>query len=136
MLLSPVEKMRSVASWRERAKRLRTEVYALYLALGDRRVPWYAKLLVAVIVAYALSPIDLIPDFIPILGYLDDLILIPAGIYLAIRMIPRDVLEECRQRAGSEPIAGKSRWAAAAVIILIWLAVLYLVLKLVFSPDL
>ena len=109
-------------------------MHALYLALGDRRVPWYAKAFLAVVVAYALSPIDLIPDFIPVLGYLDDLVLIPAGIYLALRMIPGDVLAECRQRAGSEPIAGKSRWAAAAVIILIWLTALYLVLRLVLFP--
>jgi len=126
-------KMTSIKSWREKAKQLRTEVYALYLAFRDQRVPWYAKVFVAMIVAYALSPIDLIPDFIPVLGYLDDLVLIPAGIYLALKMIPKEVLEECRQRAGSEPIAGKFKWAAAAIIISIWLLVFYLILRLIWQ---
>ena len=83
------------------------------------------------IVAYALSPIDLIPDFIPVLGYLDDLVLIPAGVYLALKMIPKEVLQECRQRAGSEPITTKSKWVAAAIIILVWLLVVYLILRLI-----
>ena len=124
-------KMTSIKSWREKARKLRTEVYALYLAFRDQRVPWYAKAFVVVIVAYALSPIDLIPDFIPVLGYLDDLVLIPAGVYLALKMIPKEVLQECRQRAGSEAITTKSKWVAAAVITLIWLLVVYLILRLI-----
>ena len=126
-------KMTSTRSWREKARQLRTEVYVLYLAFRDKRVPWYAKAFVALIVAYALSPIDLIPDFIPVLGYLDDLVLIPAGIYLALKMIPREVLEECRQRARYEPIASKSKWAAAAIIVLIWLMVVYLISRLIWQ---
>jgi uncharacterized membrane protein YkvA (DUF1232 family) len=117
--------------WKEKARQLKTEVYVLYLALRDPRTPWYAKALAVIIVAYALSPIDLIPDFIPVLGYLDDLILIPAGIYLALKMIPKEVLEEHRQKAKSEAIARKSRWVVAILIILIWLLVLYLIIKII-----
>ena len=124
-------KMTGIKSWREKARQLRTEVYALYLAFRDQRVPWYAKAFVILIVAYALSPIDLIPDFIPVLGYFDDLILIPAGIYIALKMIPKEVLQECRQRAKSELIVTKSKWVAAAIIILIWLLVVYLILRLI-----
>jgi len=115
--------------WKEKARQLKTEVYVLYLALRDPRTTWYAKALVAVIIAYALSPIDLIPDFIPVLGYLDDLILIPAGIYLALKMIPGEVLEEYRQKARSESISSKSRWVAAAFIILVWLLVIFLIIR-------
>ncbi len=117
--------------WKEKARQLRTELYALYLALKDPRTPWYAKALAIVIIAYTLSPIDLIPDFIPVLGYLDDLILVPAGIYLALKMIPGEVLEEYRQKAKTETISSKSRWVAAAVIILIWLLVIYLIIKII-----
>ena len=81
---------------KDRAQILKIETYALYLAARDPRTPWYAKLLVTGVAAYALSPIDLIPDFIPILGYLDDLILVPLGIALAIKLIPRTILEECQ----------------------------------------
>src|SRR5215211_4942993 len=89
----------SLGAWKDRVKQLKTEVYALYLAYKDSRVPWYAKLLAVCVVGYAFSPIDLIPDPIPILGYLDDLVLVPLGIAFAIRMIPEDVLYECRGKA-------------------------------------
>lgn len=107
---------------KQRAHRLNVETFALYLAARDPRTPWYAKLLVAGIVAYAFSPIDLIPDFVPVLGYLDDLILISIGIALAIKLIPRPVLAECRTRAQETMQNGKpvSR-VAGAVIIVIWL---------------
>ncbi len=95
---------------------------ALYLASRDPRTPWYAKLLVAGIVAYAFSPIDLIPDFVPVFGYLDDLILIPMGIALAIKLIPPAVLAECRARAQETVQNGKPvNRVAGAVIIVIWL---------------
>lgn len=81
------------------ARALRDQVYVLYLAARDPRTPWWAKLLAGVVAAYAMSPIDLIPDFIPVLGYLDDIILVPAGIWLALRAIPDDVIAECRERA-------------------------------------
>ena len=123
--------MRSVKSWKEKAKQLKTDTYALYLAYKDPRVPWYAKVFIAAIVAYALSPIDLIPDFIPVLGYLDDLIIIPAGISLSLKMIPKEVLEECREKAKSEPISDRSKWIVAFIIVLIWLLVAYLILKFI-----
>src|SRR4030043_766301 len=94
-------------SWKTKAVRLKDETYALYLASKDSRTPWYAKVLAALIIGYALSPIDLIPDFIPVVGYLDDLILVPAGIALLIKIIPRDVLEECRAKAQSDRLNRK-----------------------------
>ena len=106
---------------RRRARALKVEMIALYHVARDPRVPWYARLFVGVVVAYALSPIDLIPDFVPILGYLDDLILIPLGIALALRMVPRDVLDECRARAERDASRPTSR-AAMLAIIAIWLA--------------
>jgi uncharacterized membrane protein YkvA (DUF1232 family) len=108
---------------KQRARYLKAETFALYLAARDPRTPWYAKLAVAGIVAYAFSPIDLIPDFVPVLGYLDDLVLIPAGIALAIKLVPNQVLMECRAQAQEIIQNGKpvSR-VAAAVIVVIWLA--------------
>ena len=108
--------------WRERATQLKREVYAVYLAYRDPRVPWYGRAWAACVVAYAFSPIDLIPDFVPVLGYLDDLLLIPLGIAVAIRMIPPGVLAECRVRAQAELGQAKPvNWVAAAVIIAVWL---------------
>lgn len=107
---------------KQHARNLKAETFALYLAVRDPRTPWYAKLLVAGIVGYAFSPIDLIPDFVPVLGYLDDLFLIPLGIALAIKMIPQPVLAECRAQARDSIQNGKpvSR-VAGAVIVIIWL---------------
>ena len=107
---------------KKRVRHLKGETFALYLAARHPETPWYAKLFVGGVVAYAFSPIDLIPDFVPVLGYLDDLVLIPLGIALAIRMIPPNVLAECRARAQASMVSGKpvSR-IAAAVIIGIWL---------------
>jgi uncharacterized membrane protein YkvA (DUF1232 family) len=82
-----------------RAKALRVEGRALYLACRDSRTPWYAKALVGLVAVYAISPIDLIPDFIPMLGYLDDLLLIPLGLALAVRLVPKDVMEDSRHHA-------------------------------------
>jgi uncharacterized membrane protein YkvA (DUF1232 family) len=115
--------MASLAELKQRAQHLKAETFALFLAARDPRTPWYAKLLAAGIVAYVFSPIDLIPDFVPILGYLDDLILIPLGIALAIKLVPHQVLSECRARAQETIQNGKpvSR-IAGAVIVLIWLA--------------
>ena len=108
---------------KQRARHLKSETLALWLAARHPGTPWYAKLLVAGIVAYALSPIDLIPDFVPVLGYLDDLILIPLGIVLAIRMIPAPILEECRARAQERMASGRpvSR-VAGLVIVALWIA--------------
>jgi len=114
---------RVIRRWRQRAQHLKTEVYALYLAYRDPRTPWYARAFAACVVAYAFSPLDLVPDFIPVLGYLDDLVLIPLGIALAIRMIPPSVLQESREKASQVMRQGwpVSR-VAAGVIIALWLA--------------
>ena len=104
------------------ARKLKQETRAVYLASIDSRVPWPARVLAAVTVAYAFSPIDLIPDFIPILGYLDDLVLVPLGILVVLKMIPPKILAECRQKAATEMSPGKPKnWAAAGVIIAVWL---------------
>jgi len=101
------------------ADEITRDVYAIYLARRDPRVPWYAKALAVCVAAYAVSPIDLIPDFIPVLGYLDELVLLPLGVLLVVRMIPHDVMAEYRARAATalERPAGK---AAAAVIVGVW----------------
>eukprot|EP01120_Amphizonella_sp_Union-15-10_P014313 TRINITY_DN6894_c0_g1_i1.p1 TRINITY_DN6894_c0_g1~~TRINITY_DN6894_c0_g1_i1.p1 ORF type:complete len:129 (+),score=9.52 TRINITY_DN6894_c0_g1_i1:135-521(+) len=104
------------------AKALKKETYAVYLATKDRRTPWYAKLLGIIIISYALSPIDLIPDFIPILGYLDDIILVPVGIWLLLKLIPGEVMEECRQRAELELNKKEKNWFVGAIIIVIWIS--------------
>lgn len=115
-------------SWKASAKQLKTEVYALYLAYKDTRTPWYARVFAAVVVGYAFSPIDLIPDPIPILGYLDDLVLIPLGIYLAVKMIPPLVMEESRAKAKVVIALGKPvNKLAAAIIVLIWIGIAVLV---------
>ncbi|HET7271252.1 MAG TPA: YkvA family protein [Rubrobacter sp.] len=101
------------------ARRLKVEVHALYLAYKDPRVPWYARVFAAVVVGYAFSPIDLIPDPIPVLGYLDDLILIPIGVALAVRMIPPHVLAECREKAREMKDKPVSR-VAAVVVVAVW----------------
>ena len=107
---------------RDRIRDLKTETYALYLAARHPQTPRHAKLFIAGVVAYAFSPIDLIPDFVPVLGYLDDLVLIPLGIAVAIKLVPPSVLAECRARAQGAAASGKpvSR-IAAAVIVGIWL---------------
>jgi uncharacterized membrane protein YkvA (DUF1232 family) len=111
-----------LAKWKRWARALKREVYALYLACRDPRTPWYARVMAGVVVAYAFSPIDLIPDPIPIIGYLDDLILVPLGVALVIRLIPPAVLDECREEAGRLMGAGKPvSWVAAGVIIAVWL---------------
>ena len=125
--------MSVIASLKQKGKQLRNEVYTLYLAYKDPRVPWYAKAFMAAIVGYALSPIDLIPDFIPVLGYLDDLIIVPAGIFLALKMIPRDVLKDCRERVKTEQISTKTKWVVAFVIISIWLLVIYFAVKFIWQ---
>jgi uncharacterized membrane protein YkvA (DUF1232 family) len=121
-------------NWKAKARLLRNEVIVLYYSARDPRAPWYAKALVLLIVAYILSPVDIIPDFIPVLGYLDDLILVPAGIYLALRMIPREVIEEYRTVVAGKKISGRTGWMAAGIIVLIWLAVAYWIYH-VTSPD-
>lgn len=114
---------------RQRASTLKRETYALALAYRDPRTPWRAKLWAACVVAYAVSPIDLIPDFIPVLGLLDDLILLPMGIALAIRLIPAEILDECRTKAAAEMQESSSSWIAAAVVVAIWLGIALIVVN-------
>jgi len=96
-------------------------VIALYLAARDPRVPWYAKAMAGCVAAYALSPIDLIPDFIPVLGYLDDLVIVPLGIMLAVRLVPREVLAELRIEAERRAASRPASRTAAIVIVTIWI---------------
>lgn len=107
-----------------RAAELKREIVALYFAARDPRTPWYAKAVIVCVVAYALSPIDLIPDPIPLLGHLDDLLLLPLGIYIALKMIPPEVLQDARTKAASLKEALPRNRRAALAIVLIWLAVL------------
>jgi len=112
------------------AGRLKRDVVALWLAARDPRTPWHVKVLAGAVAAYALSPIDLIPDFIPILGWLDDLLIVPAGIWLAVRQVPPALMAEFRERAAATA-RPRSR-AAAAVIVALWLAAAGLLLWLWF----
>jgi len=110
-----------VFQWlRDKARLLRSEVLTLYFAVRDPRTPLVAKLVAGLVVAYALSPIDLMPDFIPVLGYLDDLVLLPLGIALALRLVPDAVIADARVRAVHLADKPKS-WLAAAVIVALWL---------------
>jgi len=132
----------TLAVWRQRARRLKRETYALYLAARDPRVPWYTKVLAFAIVGYALSPLDLIPDFVPVIGYLVNLILIPFGIALVLRLTPAGVLAECRTQAQQELESGRLAQStpariATGVIVLVWLLGLILtsvILVRILSP--
>lgn len=121
----------TLLAWaRDRARSLKRDVLALWLAARDRRVPWHAKAVAGAVAAYALSPIDLIPDFIPVLGYLDDLLIVPLGIWLALRLIPSGLMEELRREAARLAERPVSRLAAAAIIgawlaLACWLAWLF-----------
>jgi uncharacterized membrane protein YkvA (DUF1232 family) len=110
--------MGRLAQW---AHALKRDSFALYYVARDARTPWYVKLLAGAIVAYALSPIDLIPDFIPVLGLLDELLLLPAAVWLAFRLVPEPVLAESRQRAAAALERPTSR-TAAVVIVMVWIA--------------
>ena len=122
-----------VAGLKQWARALKRDVVALWIAGRDRRVPWHAKAIAAAVAAYALSPIDLIPDFIPVLGYLDDLILVPLGIALAVRLIPPALMAEFRAEATRREALPRSR-AAAAAIVALWLGAAALLLWL-FWPS-
>ena len=118
-----------VSFWKQKVRRLKILTVALYFASRDPRVPWYAKACAALVVAYAFSPIDLIPDFIPVLGYLDDLILMPLGIFLVVRMIPPVVMEECKHKAEEQAAVGKEQFRfMGAVVVAVWaLAIVWVV---------
>jgi uncharacterized membrane protein YkvA (DUF1232 family) len=114
-----------VENMSEKAAKMLVDVYALFLGLGDKRVPWYAKTLAAITVGYAFSPIDLIPDLIPILGQLDDLLLIPVGIYVTMKLIPEDTINDLRAKAQSMMDGDKpTSWIAGGIVVTIWILVL------------
>lgn len=116
-------------TWKKRANQLKQEVFALWIAYRKPGVPWYAKTFCALVVAYAFSPIDLIPDFIPVLGYLDDLVLIPLGVALAIKMIPADILSTAREEALQRMTEGKKdNWVIGGLIVLSWVVVVVLII--------
>ena len=110
------------------AQNLRRDVYAIYLAARDPRVPWYAKAVALLVAAYAVSPIDLIPDFIPVLGHLDDVILVPLGVLLAARLIPDELLEEHR-RAAAAMAKKPTDWRVGALFIAVWAIALAFALR-------
>jgi uncharacterized membrane protein YkvA (DUF1232 family) len=129
-----------LAKLKNRAIFLKKEAYALYIAARDPRAPWYAKVFIGLVLAYAFSPIDLIPDFIPVLGYLDDLIIVPIGIVLALKMIPAQVMIDARQKAEDllrqgEPVSR----VGAFIVIVIWLiilaAVIWFIMRLVMKKH-
>jgi len=120
---------------KQKINNLKIDILALWFAYRDPRTPWYARIWVAIVVGYAFSPIDLIPDFIPGLGYLDDAILLPIGIFIAIRLIPRDVLKDSRIKA-KEWLDGKEKpksLVAAILIIAFWIFILFLIFHLLIA---
>lgn len=127
----------SLKSIKERAKKLKSDIPAVFLALKHKGTPWYAKALAAVTVGYALSPIDLIPDFIPVLGYLDDLLLLPALVWLVVKLIPKDVFDECRKSAEGMWSDGKpKKWYYALPIAAVWLLIIILIVKAIWHGHL
>ena len=121
----------SVESWKRRARQLTAQTYALYLAVRHPRTPWYAKVFAALIVGYVFSPIDPIPDFIPVVGLLDEMVVVPVGVLIAMKMIPAEVFAECQEKArgvqkGERPVSR----AAAVVVVAVWLVCVVLAVLL------
>jgi uncharacterized membrane protein YkvA (DUF1232 family) len=116
------------------ARLVKRDIVALWLAARDSRTPWYAKLVAALVAAYALSPIDLIPDFIPIFGYLDDLIIVPLGLWLAIRLIPNELMAEFRRDADARASAPTS-WFGASIVALVWVLFAMLLVRWVWPAT-
>jgi uncharacterized membrane protein YkvA (DUF1232 family) len=118
---------------KRRARAWKNEAFAVYLAAKDPRTPWYAKALIFFVVAHTFSPIDLIPDFIPVIGYLDDLIITPGGLWLAVRLIPEEVLAESRAKAAAQSVDRSVGTIGAAIIVLLWIvglsAAFYFILR-------
>jgi uncharacterized membrane protein YkvA (DUF1232 family) len=112
----------NLEAWKQRARQLSAQTYALYLAYRHPRTPWYAKVFAALVVGYVFSPIDPIPDFIPVVGLLDEMVVVPIGVLIAAKMIPREVMEECQEKArevaeGQKPVSR----VAAVVVVAVWL---------------
>jgi len=121
--------MKMIHKLKDKARKLKNEITVLYYAYQDPEVKFLPKIIIIITVGYALSPIDLIPDFIPILGYLDDLILIPALITLSIKLIPKEVIEKARQKALTEPIQLKKNWFFAFLFIFIWIIIITIIVQ-------
>ncbi len=118
---------------KERAKQLKTDIPAVFLALKHKDTPLGAKILAAITVAYALSPIDLIPDFIPVIGYLDDLLILPVLVVWTIKLIPPEVMAECREKSAGLWDNGKpKKWYYAIPIVIFWLIIIFLIVKTIF----
>ncbi|MBE5108589.1 DUF1232 domain-containing protein [Bacillus thuringiensis] len=133
-LIETEEKISIIQKMKKWARNLKKQLLALYLAYRDERVSWYAKLFTMLVVAYAFSPIDLIPDFIPILGYLDDLILVPLGVYLALKLIPKEVLEDCKRKVEERQTTSKPKnWITGIIIITLWTLVFVWAVKIALS---
>ncbi len=126
--------MKSITNLKESAARLKRETLALYYAWRDPRLPWYVRLFMGLVRAYAFCPIDLIPDFVPVLRYLDDLVIVPLGIALVLKMVPPEVMEAARQKASEYGSQGKPvSWIGAVIIGLIWLVALALTAWLIYG---
>ena len=125
--------MASLQHWRRRAREIRRDTFAIYLACRDPRTPWYAKVMAGLVVAYALSPVDLIPDFIPVVGYLDDLVLIPLGLWLVQKMVSPALLEEHRQAAAARMASKPRSWLGAGIVVALWVAAVAGVAALLFA---
>ncbi|WP_462411498.1 YkvA family protein [Neobacillus sp. Marseille-QA0830] len=129
-----MEQENTLTKLKNYARKLKQNLFVLYLSYKDPRVPWYAKLVAISVVAYAFSPIDLIPDFIPVLGYLDDLIIVPLGISLALKLIPSYIIEKNREKAEEIRKNGKPKnWFVALLFILIWILLMFWVGKLLYG---
>lgn len=114
----------------KKLRKLQKEIRLVYLLIRDPRVPWYAKALLVLVIGYALSPIDLIPDFLPVIGHLDDLVIVPFGIYLSLKLVKSEIVSEHRARIDSlREENTKQNWAAGIVVIILWLILLYLAIK-------
>jgi len=122
----------SKSTFKQKIANLKREIYVLFLASRDPRVPWYVKALIVLTIGYAICPIDLIPDFIPVLGQIDDLVIIPTLIALIVKLVPKNILHEHRKNLSEQPINSRTKWVIATLIVLIWLFILYLVLDFIF----
>jgi len=131
MFISAKMEVESLSNFKEKARQLKTDIPALFIALKDKQTPLLAKVLAGIVVVYALSPIDLIPDFIPVLGYLDDLIILPALIAITIKLIPKDVLNKCKEEAKSLGRA-KQKWFYAIPFIIVWMIILLIIISFIF----
>ena len=121
--------MSALETLQARAKSLKLHLTTIYYAYRNERLKLLPKIIIGIAILYALSPLDLIPDFIPILGYLDDLLIVPALIALAIKMIPKDIMAEAEEKAKKEPIYLKKNWTFAVIFAVIWIAIAYVVVS-------